>query len=129
VSVHSDLVAGAATPLLLETSGETIRIQIKGADAPVNLKALLNRERTVTKQTPTGIKQVRERRATITTDEASRFGGLARVPLHSVVTIGTGDDEIDYSVAEKPSDVDGTLCLVLHRGAVEERTGQNYRSH
>jgi hypothetical protein len=123
MSIHSDLVAGGGSPLLLDTHGETVTVRLKNA-TPVTLTALVGRERTVEKTTPEGRRKiVKERRVTFTTDAASRFGGVEGLPMNATVTYaGT-----DYAVSEKPSELNGMVAVVLHTSAARRGGGGEYR--
>lgn len=123
MSVHSDLIDGVGTPLLLDTHGETLTIQIKGQSQPVAVTALVNRARTVRKYGDHGSRLVEQRRVTFTTDEASRFGGVASLQMNAVITYG----DVDYAIAEKPSELSGTVAVLLERPAAENRTEGYYQ--
>jgi hypothetical protein len=123
VSLHSTLIAGVVTPLLMDTAGQSIEVRVKGEDAPRTMTALVSRERTIEKQVGHTRRQYRQRRVGVTNDEAGRFGGIEALPMNAIVTI----DGIDYSIQEKPSVLDGLICANVQRSAVEEKAGQGYR--
>lgn len=123
MSFHSELIAGVGSPLLLETAGQSIEVRLKSEDAPRTLTALIGKERTVEKQIGNTRKQVRQRRVTFTTDEASRFGGIAALPMNAIVTF----ENVDYAITEKPSDQDGMVSVILERSAIEDHAQPGYR--
>lgn len=123
MSIHSTLIAGAATPLLMDVAGESIEIRLKGVDRPTTCTALVGPEKTRERVIGSERKVVRERRVTITTAADGRFGGLAELPSNATVTIGG----IDYAIADKPAALDGTISANLYRSAARHGGHSDYR--
>lgn len=123
MSIHSELIAGAATPLLMDVAGESLTFNVKGQAAPITVTALIGPERSVEKRDSTERKIVRQRRVTITNDPTGRHGGLAEVLLNATVTY----NGVDYSVGEKPAELDGTIAIKLDRTTVRHGGSADYR--
>lgn len=123
MSIHSDLIAGAATPALLDVAGESLTFNVKGQPAPITVTALIGPERSVEKRDGTERKITRQRRVTITNNPDGRHGGLVEVLMNATATYGG----VDYAVAEKPAELDGTIAIKLERTTVRHGGGAEYR--
>lgn len=124
MSVHSTLIGGVGTPLLMDAQGESIQVQPSGESRWADMTALVGPERTVEKRTESGRKQCKQRTFGIVLDNESRFCGIDVVRMNAVIRYQL----IDYAVVEKRSLLDGFVTLVGERTTVEERSARDYRA-
>jgi hypothetical protein len=116
VTIHSTIFeAGFGT--LLDCQGEAVTITPKDA-AGIPVSAIVGPEELKTRwEGQRGRQQVRQRVFTFTTDQASRFGGVAALERNARLSYGG----IDYAVFEIEGAGGGSIRVCCTRAGVESR--------
>jgi len=119
MSLHSTLIQGGGTPLLMHTQGEAFEYVPHGATTGTTLTGLVGPEKTVRKKTRSGWRLVRQRSFAFKTDSTSGFGGIDEPQTNALLRYG----ELEYGIAEVKSEQHGLITVIGQRTAVEDHAG------